>query len=136
MTDKVVIYSDGGSRGNPGPAGIGVVIFDLGGKELKRFGKYLGTATNNHAEYRALIVGLEFALEIGAKTVVCNLDSELVVRQLQGKYKVREEGLKPLAEEALRLTGKFLQVTFNHIPREKNKLADEMVNQALDDAGF
>ena len=136
MTDKVVIYSDGGARGNPGPAAVGVVIFDIGHKEIERLGKYIGTTTNNQAEYRALIVGLEIALKLGAKSAVCHLDSELVVRQLQGIYKVKDKGLAILAQDALRLTNKFEQVEFVSIPREKNKLADQLVNEALDKEGF
>jgi len=133
---KLIIYSDGGARGNPGPAAIGFAIFDEGRNVLKKFGHVLGITTNNQAEYKALIAGLEAAAKMGAEHVVCNLDSELVVRQLQGKYKIKEPTLKPLAADVLRLTSKFIQVEFNHIPREKNKLADELVNEALDEAGF
>lgn len=136
MTDKLIIYTDGGARGNPGPAAIGVVIFDASGKEVKKFGKHIGTTTNNQAEYRALIAALEFVKALGAQTLACHSDSELVVKQLQGKYKIREPGLKPLAEEVLRLTGKFTRVEFIHVPREKNKLADMLVNEALDKAGY
>ncbi len=136
MNDKVILYSDGGSRGNPGHAAIGFVIYDAGGKELVQFEHYLGITTNNQAEYKALIAALEQAAKLSADEVVCHLDSELVVRQLQGRYKIREEGLKPLAAEALRLTSKFRRVEFVHIPREKNKLADQLVNKALDEGGF
>jgi ribonuclease HI len=136
MTDKVVIYTDGGARGNPGPAAIGVVIYNVSGKEIERYGKYIGTTTNNQAEYRALIVALEMASKIGIESVVCQADSELMVRQLQGKYKIKESGLAHLAAEVLRLTTKFKQIEFVHIPREKNKLADQLVNEALDKAGF
>jgi ribonuclease HI len=136
MTNKLIIYTDGGSRGNPGHAAIGYVIYDFGGKEITRFKHYLGITTNNQAEYRALIAALEEAAKHSASEVVCNLDSELVVKQLQGSYKIREEGLKPLAAEALRLSSKFARIEFNHIPREKNKLADQLVNEALDEGGF
>jgi ribonuclease HI len=136
MTAKLIVYTDGGARGNPGPAAVGVVIYDLNQREVERFGKHIGTTTNNQAEYRALIAALEIAAKLGATNLVVNMDSELVVRQLQGKYKVREEGLKPLAEEVLALTSKFSQVEFHHIPREKNKLADQLVNEALDKAGY
>ncbi len=132
MTDKLIIYSDGGARGNPGPAAIGFVIYDEGGKVIKKFGHYLGITTNNQAEYKALIAALEECVELGAEKLVCHLDSELVVKQMQGKYKIREQGLKPLAADALRLTAKFLQVEFVHVPREKNKLADQLVNEVLD----
>ncbi|OGE87729.1 MAG: hypothetical protein A3J07_03380 [Candidatus Doudnabacteria bacterium RIFCSPLOWO2_02_FULL_49_13] len=133
MNDKLIIYSDGGARGNPGPGGIGFVIFDAGGKELKRFKHYLGVATNNQAEYRALIAALIEANKLGFERVVCRLDSELVVRQLTGQYKIKEPGLKSLAAEVLALTQKFLQVEFNHVPRAQNKIADQLVNEALDE---
>ncbi|MBX4186651.1 MAG: ribonuclease HI family protein [Candidatus Doudnabacteria bacterium] len=136
MSDKLIIYTDGGARGNPGPAAVGVVIYDASGKELERFGKHIGVTTNNQAEYRALLVALEMAGKTGANSLVCHLDSELVVRQLQGKYKVRESTLAEMATEALRLTSQFKQVEFVHVPREKNKLADQLVNEALDKAGF
>lgn len=136
MNDKFLIYSDGGSRGNPGHSAIGFVIYDHGGAEIKTFKHYLGVTTNNQAEYKALIAALEEAAKLGATEVVCHLDSELVVKQLQGSYKVREEGLKPLAAEALRMTSKFARIEFTHIPREKNKLADQLVNEALDEGGF
>ena len=130
--NKLIIYTDGGARGNPGPAAIGAVICDEKGTELSRISEYIGQTTNNQAEYKALITALENALKLESKDIICHLDSELVVRQLQGKYKVREEGLKPLASEVLRLTAKFDQVKFVHVPREKNKLADELVNKVLD----
>jgi len=132
MTDKLIIYSDGGSRGNPGPAAIGVVIYDAAKNELKRISKYIGETTNNQAEYKALIAGLEEAVVLGGQDLVCHLDSELVVRQMQGKYKVREASLKEPATQALKLTAKFVNVQFVHVPREKNKLADKLVNKALD----
>jgi len=136
MTEKLIIYTDGGARGNPGPAAVGVAIYDAGGREIQRYKKYIGTTTNNQAEYRALIAGLELASKLGVEVIVCHMDSELIVRQLQGQYKVREDTLAVLAAEALRLTPKFKQVDFVHVPREKNKLADQLVNEALDDAGF
>src|SRR3954463_15524150 len=123
MTDKLIIYSDGGSRGNPGHAAVGFVIYDAAGKEIKTFGHYLGITTNNQAEYRALIAALEEAAKLGATEAVCHMDSELVVRQLIGQYKIKEPTLQPLASEALRLTAKFTKVNFVHVPREKNKLA-------------
>ena len=131
--NKLIIYSDGGARGNPGPAAIGYVILDAGGKELKRARHYLGVATNNHAEYRALIAALEAAANLGFDHIACRLDSELVVKQLNGQYKVKEPSLKPLATEALALTRKFTQVEFTHVPREQNKIADQLVNEALDE---
>lgn len=129
---KLIIYTDGGARGNPGPAAIGVAIYDSSSREIKRSSEYIGETTNNQAEYKALLKALDLAAEIGADSIVCHLDSELVVRQLQGKYKVREESLKPLVAQALRLTQRFKEVQFVHVPREKNKLADQLVNEALD----
>jgi ribonuclease HI len=87
--DRLLLYTDGGARGNPGPSAIGVVIYDSGHRELEKYKKYLGTTTNNQAEYRALIAALELATKLGADNIVCHLDSELVVRQLQGKYKIK-----------------------------------------------
>ena len=133
---KLITFSDGGARGNPGPAGIGFVIYDEAGKLLYKKGAVLDFTTNNQAEYQALIAALKESKNLGATALICNLDSELVVKQLQGKYKIKEPGLQVLASEALRLTSKFASVEFVHVPREKNKLADELVNQALDDAGF
>lgn len=132
--NKLIIYTDGGARGNPGPAAIGFVIYNESSKILKKAGMCIGETTNNQAEYKALIKALEEARSLKAESIVCFLDSELVVRQLQGKYKVREEGLKPLATEVLRLVKNFSSVEFKHVPREKNKLADELVNEALDKA--
>jgi ribonuclease HI len=136
MTDKLIIYTDGGARGNPGPSAIGVVIYDAGFKEIQRFKDYLGTTTNNQAEYRALIAALELALKLGGRDLICHLDSELVVKQLTGKYKVKETNLKSVVSEVLRLTSRFERVEFVHVPREKNKLADQLVNEALDESGF
>jgi ribonuclease HI len=134
---KLIIYTDGGARGNPGPAAIGVVIYDESGTNvIKQIGEHIGDSTNNHAEYTALIRGLNEALVLGAQQVNFYLDSELVVKQLLGKYKIREENLQKQAGEALRLARNFDIVEYFHVPREKNKLADKLVNQALDQAGF
>jgi ribonuclease HI len=129
---KLTTYTDGGARGNPGPAAIGVVISGAEGGLLKSWGEYIGETTNNQAEYKALLKALSLAAEMGASHLNCYLDSELVVKQLQGKYKIREEGLKLLASEALKLMKNFESVEFIHVPREKNKLADRLVNEALD----
>lgn len=136
MPNKLTIYTDGGARGNPGPAAIGVVIYTTGEKPIKQIAKYIGDATNNQAEYKALITGLQEAQSLGAKQVTCYLDSELVVRQLQGKYKVKEPQLQVLIAQAFNLSNKFLSVEYSHVPREKNKLADKLVNKALDKAGY
>jgi ribonuclease HI len=135
---KVVIYTDGGARGNPGPAAIGVVLFNSSDSlnPIKELGQYIGNATNNQAEYQALLAGLEEALVLGASEVFCFLDSELVVRQLQGRYKIKESNLKELAARVFRLSSKFRHLEFKHVLREKNKLADKLVNEALDEAGF
>ncbi len=135
---KLIIYTDGGARGNPGPAAIGVAIYDPGkiNEPIFKLGKVIGVTTNNQAEYNALLLGLQEARKLGASELVCYLDSELVVKQLQGLYKVREEGLKKMIAEIFREQNKFTQVVYKHVPREKNKLADQLVNEALDKAGF
>jgi ribonuclease HI len=131
---KAVVYTDGGARGNPGPSAVGYVIYDqTEQKILAQAGEYIGTGTNNFAEYTALIKALNFVIEMGIDELVCRLDSELVVKQLKGLYKVREESLKPLAAEVMRLTNRFNAIEFEHILRAKNKLADSLVNKALDE---
>jgi ribonuclease HI len=126
------MYTDGGARGNPGPAGIGVVIEDGAGKELKLIGEFVGQGTNNQAEYKALLKGLREAAILGGTDLTCYLDSELVVKQLTGLYKIKEAGLQVLAAEVLKLTGKFSKIEFRHVRREKNARADKLVNLALD----
>ena len=128
----VQIYTDGGARGNPGPAGLGIVIFDETGKALWEHGEYIGSSTNNQAEYRALIRALEKAKELGATEVRCFLDSELVVKQMKQEYRVRDQGLASLFVKAWNLKQGFQRITFTHIPREKNKRADALVNVAID----
>jgi ribonuclease HI len=131
---ELITYSDGGARGNPGPAAFGVVVQDSTGKVVESFGTYIGSTTNNQAEYRGLIAALLTAEKHGAKTVKCFLDSELIVKQMKGEYRVKEAGLKLLHDEAKTAAGKFSGVTYIHITRDKNKLADSLVNQALDSA--
>lgn len=128
---KVFIYSDGGSRGNPGPAGIGVVILDAKKKKLKEIYKYIGEATNNVAEYSALIAGLEEAARIGSDEVTLYMDSELIAKQLNGEYKVKSEDMKPLFEKALEILKAFKSFEVIHIERSKNKEADKLVNKAI-----
>ncbi|MGC4115929.1 MAG: ribonuclease HI family protein [Myxococcales bacterium] len=130
---KLVVYSDGAARGNPGPAGAGAVLTRIDGTLVSKVGKFLGTATNNVAEYTALLLGLETALRLGAQEVEVVADSELLVRQLNGAYKVKNAGLKPLFEKAQGLLGKFEAWTARHVPRAQNKLADEMSNRAIDE---
>ncbi|MBI5765600.1 ribonuclease HI family protein [Candidatus Falkowbacteria bacterium] len=128
---KAILHTDGGARGNPGPAGIGVVL-EIG-KEKKLFKKYIGEATNNQAEYRALILGLEKAKEFGVEEIKCYLDSELVVKQLNREYKVKDKGLAPLFVKIWNLAQGFKKISYKHIFREQNKLADRLVNEAIDE---
>ncbi|MFH0763902.1 MAG: ribonuclease HI family protein [Candidatus Omnitrophota bacterium] len=128
---KVYIYADGGSRGNPGPAGIGVVILDEKKKRVKELSKYIGETTNNNAEYNALICGLEEALALKADEAVVYLDSELVARQITGVYRVKNEEIKPLFERALAALKGFKSFEIKHIDRSKNKEADKLVNKAI-----
>ncbi len=129
---EILIHADGASRGNPGESGAGVVIADESGKTLKEWKSYLGITTNNVAEYRALLLALEKASALGARRVIINLDSELVVRQLAGEYKVREAHLKSLHEKALELLGTFAKYRLRHVPREENRRADQLANEAID----
>jgi len=133
---SLMLFTDGGSRGNPGPAGIGFVIFktDPFGKleKLDQTGKRIGIATNNVAEYTALIEGLTKCQILGALEVSCFLDSLLVVCQLTGKYKIKDLNLQKLCQKIKLLENNFKKVTYTHIPREKNHLADSLVNKALD----
>ncbi|MBI4317948.1 MAG: ribonuclease HI family protein [Chloroflexi bacterium] len=129
---KLIVYSDGASRGNPGPAGVGVVIEDELGRCLKTVSKFIGHATNNEAEYSGVIFALETAFPFAADQVELRLDSELVVRQLTGKYKVRSPALKPFYEKARHWLGRFKFVSIKHVPREQNKGADRLAGQAID----
>lgn len=133
--EKLIIYTDGGARGNPGPAGIGCVIFDEKGKLVEEISKYIGLATNNQAEYQALLAGLNQAKALDAQRIEVFLDSELVVKQLNLKYRVKDKDLAPLFVRAYNLTLGFKKVIFKHIRREKNELADRLVNLALAKAG-
>ncbi len=128
---KYVIHSDGGARGNPGPAAIGVVIA-CNGQVVETISKYIGETTNNQAEYQAVIAGLEKAHALKADEVECVLDSELVVKQLNHEYKVKNKELASLFVKAYNASLKFKKITFRHVRREENKAADKLVNQALD----
>ena len=128
---RVVIYSDGASKGNPGDAGIGVVISDTQGNVLREIAEYIGEQTNNVAEYSALIRGLEEAADLGATQVEIRTDSELLARQLTGVYKVKAANLKPLFEEAIVLIRVFERVSISHVVRELNKRADELANEGI-----
>lgn len=129
---SVIISTDGGARGNPGPAGVGVVFSSESGKVLYEFNDYIGEATNNVAEYKALILALEEAESLGFEDLQVLMDSELVVRQMQGVYKIKEPALQVLAKQVLSLSNRFKKITYRHIPREQNKAADKLVNQAID----
>jgi len=133
--DDLVLHTDGAARGNPGPAGAGAVLLDQKGREVATFKRYLGNATNNVAEYEALILGLTGALDLGVSTLTVKLDSELLVRQLSGAYRVKSPLLKPLHQKALALLRGFARAEVLHVPREKNRKADQLANQAIDRAG-
>lgn len=129
---KLIVYTDGGARGNPGPSAIGVVIKNIKGEVIKEIGKDIGKATNNEAEYKAIITGLEACFEKGASQLECYLDSLLVVSQLKGEFKVKDLKLKKLWMQAKNIEKNFKEVVYIHIPREKNYLADKIVNEVLD----
>ena len=132
MNDVLTLQFDGGSRGNPGPAGIGVVISSSDGTSLVTLGRFIGRATNNVAEYRALITAMQEALKLGAKNVIIRGDSELVIKQMKGEYKVRHPDMKPLYEQAQDLLAQFDSVKIEHNLRGKNTLADKLANLAMD----
>jgi ribonuclease HI len=129
---RVTVNVDGGARGNPGPAAIGVVVRDGGGEVLEEVGETIGEATNNVAEYKALLRGIELAAAQGADEVELIGDSELVVRQVEGKYKVKNAGIKPLNAEVKRALADFASWSIRHVRRSENGDADRLVNQALD----
>ena len=126
------LRTDGGARGNPGPGGAGFVLEDSGGAVVRRGGRFLGSVTNNVAEYEALIWGLETALDHGVARLRVCADSELVVRQMNGIYRVKNEGLKPLFARAQALLRRFASVEIVHVRREQNAAADELANTAMD----
>lgn len=128
---KYFIYSDGASKGNPGDAGIGVVISDDEGTPVREIGEYIGQTTNNVAEYKALIRGLQECLDLGATAVEISTDSELLARQISGVYKVKSENLKPLYAEVMSILRRFDSVKVSHVMREFNKRADELANQGV-----
>lgn len=132
----VVVYTDGGARGNPGPAAVGVVVFN-DGEKVAEVKQYLGERqTNNWAEYEAVIVGLGKLLEmlLRDRDIEFRLDSQLVVEQLKGNWKIKEPELKKQAQKVRDLLANFKTVTFTYVPREENKEADRLVNEALDEA--
>jgi ribonuclease HI len=130
---RLRLFSDGAARGNPGPAGAGAVLMDAEGRVVARLGRFLGIQTNNYAEYMGLLLGLRHARSLGVKELEVLADSELLIRQLQGRYQVKSPTLRPLYEEAKGLLKQFSRVKLTHVPREQNKVADEMSNRAIDE---
>jgi ribonuclease HI len=129
---KAKLFTDGGARGNPGPAAYGYVLEADDGTLLAAHGESIGTATNNVAEYRALVAGLEKAVELQVDELEVVSDSELLVKQMRGEYKVKNEALRELSEEAANLARKLGTVAYTAVRREHNELADRLVNEALD----
>lgn len=127
------IYTDGAARGNPGPAGAGWVIRTSAGEIVAKHCKYLGELTNNQAEYQALLLALEEAIGLKGERIAIYADSELMVRQIQGEYKVKNEGLRPLFQRLVLTLSRFREYTVSHVRREENALADELANKAIDD---
>ena len=137
MKNKTLnLFIDGASRGNPGPSGIGVLILGEDGEKIKEVYKYIGQTTNNVAEYNALLYGLDEALMLKADNVVLNLDSELVVKQLNGEYRVKDASMKIFFEKALHILKSFKSFEIKHIDREENKEADKLANKAINLAGL
>lgn len=132
MKETLTLEFDGGSRGNPGPAGIGVVLRAADGTPLVTLGRFIGRATNNAAEYRALVTALEQAKRLGAKKVAVRGDSELIIKQMRGEYRVKNPDLRVLYEEAQDLLNDFEEATFTHNLRHHNSLADALANKAMD----
>lgn len=129
---EAVIYTDGGSRGNPGIAGIGILIEDKEGNVIRAISQFIGEQTNNVAEYKALSRALEVALDIGIEKVTCYLDSELVVKQIKGEYKVKNERMIDMYNMIMPLVKRFSSFQIVHIRRELNKKADQLANEAMD----
>ncbi len=132
---KLEIFTDGAARGNPGPAAIGVVVFNEEKTVIEEYKECIGDTTNNTAEYKALIAGLKVAKKYVPCSISFRLDSDLVVHQMNGQWRVRDENLAVLFGQAKALLSDFEKVEFKYVPREQNKLADKLANQALDSAG-
>ena len=133
MLDAYKLHTDGGARGNPGPAGIGVVLESPDGELLEEIGRGIGWSTNNAAEYEGLIAGLQAARNHGAAALDVFMDSTLVIEQMKGNYKVKHPGLKPLHARARELAGGFEAITFTAVPRSENRQADRLSNRGMDD---
>ena len=131
-TDEIKIYADGGSRGNPGPSASGYVLLTMNDQIIKQNGVFLGITTNNQAEYKSLLYALKDAIELESKVVSVYMDSLLVINQMKEIYKIKNKDLIPIHNEIQELLKKFHSVTFTHVPRELNKLADAEVNKCLD----
>ncbi len=131
----LTLYTDGAARGNPGPAGAGAYVQDEEGSVVDEARRYLGEATNNVAEYQALLLGLERARALGATSLEVRADSELIVRQMRGEYRVRNSALQELCRKAHALAAAFESVRYVHVPREQNRDADRLANQAIDARG-
>jgi ribonuclease HI len=131
---KAILHTDGGARGNPGPAGIGAVLYDESGAEVGHVAQALDPTTNNVAEYKALIAGLEMALEQGVTEIEVNCDSQLVVSQVSGDWKIKNDRLRSLAARAERLLNRFESSSLAHVRRNENRRADELANEAMDAA--
>ncbi len=129
---KLFIHTDGGARGNPGPGAIGVAVLDEKKKVIKEIGKYIGKSTNNEAEYKAVLEGLRVAKDLKGSEIIFYIDSLLVVSQLNGKFKVKEPRMKTFFNEAKLIEKSFKSVKYTHVPREKNYIADKIVNEVLD----
>jgi ribonuclease HI len=128
-----ILNTDGGARGNPGPGAAGIVLRDVGGNILREQGYFLGHCTNNEAEYQALILGLEEAVKSKVKQLACYLDSQLIVKQLNGEYMVKDMVMKELYSKVKVLEKSFEKIKYYHVSREKNKLADKIVNDVLNE---
>jgi ribonuclease HI len=134
LADEWLLMVDGAARGNPGDAGCGAVIVDRNGTVVKELSRYLGHTTNNVAEYEGLLMGLEALLQLGKKRIRVQSDSQLLVRQLNGEYRVKDEKLKALFQNAMALLRQFETYRIFHVPRELNKLADRLANKGIDEA--
>ena len=130
---RAVLYADGAARGNPGPAGAGAVLLDGDGRVMAELTEYLGTATNNFAEYSALILGLEEARRLGIDELDIRMDSKLVVEQMRGLWRIKHPNIRPLALRAGALLATFPKRSICHVPREQNTLADALSNRAIED---
>jgi len=132
MIDAYLMYADGASRGNPGPSSVGAVLYDTDGETVAEVSEVIGETTNNVAEYRALIAGLEAAIQLGVTRIQVRLDSLLLVRQVRGEYRVKAPGLIPLHRRVRLLVNRFDGFSIEHVRREKNTVADALANAALD----